>query len=124
MTSPSSPASSLHVSESATLSKLIAHFVAAKRSLAATNHVYRANDIVDTARSLIEECAILGAKNHFLQRGVNDEANALTAVRDGLDSVARVTNDEFKVSLVLNSPPLLSSVNFLIDQSGSHRSCS
>lgn len=101
MTSPSphpSPAASLHESESLTLERLITHFVAAKRSLSATSHVYRANEIVDTARSLVEECAVLGAKNAFLERGVNEEANALTAVRAGLDDVAKHAHDEFTVS--------------------------
>ncbi|KAF1351145.1 autophagy-related protein 17 [Delphinella strobiligena] len=102
MTSPSShqsPAQSLNASESASLERLISHFVAAKRSLSATGHVYRANEIVDTARRFVEECAVLGAKNAFLERGVNEEANALSSVRDGLDSVAKDADEDFRAKV-------------------------
>lgn len=95
-----SPSPSLHESESTTLQRLISHFVAAKRSLSATSHVYRVNDIVDSARELIEETAILSAKNAFLLRGVNEEANALGAVREALDGVFKEGNGEFKVRVM------------------------
>ncbi|GAB7347327.1 hypothetical protein MBLNU459_g4271t1 [Dothideomycetes sp. NU459] len=84
------------IRESTTLERLVSQFVAAKRSLSATAHVYRANEIVSTGRSLVEETAVLGAKNAFLRRGVGDEANALVAVRNGLDSVGTGADVDFK----------------------------
>lgn len=93
----SSPQPSFLASESETLERLVSHFVAAKRSLSATAHVYRANEIVDTARSLIEEAAVLEAKNAFLERGVNEEANVLVAVKDGLDGIGRDANNALGV---------------------------
>ncbi|KAL1303964.1 hypothetical protein AAFC00_000411 [Neodothiora populina] len=94
-----SPPHSLHESETTNLERLVAYFVAAKRSLSATAHVYRANHLVDCSRSLVEECAFLGAKNAFLERRVNEEADTLAAVRDGLDNVARDAHDEFRVKV-------------------------
>ena len=102
---PSSPAQSLHVSdhasESTTLQRLVTHFVAAKRSLSATAHVYRANEIVDAARRLIEEAAILTAKNIFVERGVSEEANVLGSLRGGLDTAFKQGNSDFKVRFLL-----------------------
>lgn len=94
MTDPS-PQPSIH--ESTTLERLVSHFVAAKRSLAATAHIYRANDIVSTGRSRVEESAVLAAKNAFLRHGVGEEANALISVRNGLDSVGTDADIDFKV---------------------------
>lgn len=101
MNSSSSPRPSFQESESATLERLISYFVAAKRSLSATAHVYRAHEIVDAARSLVEEAAVLGARNAFLERGVNEEASALGAVRDGLDSIGRDAGEGFKAIITL-----------------------
>lgn len=92
-----SPTHSLDASDSPTLERLVSHFVAAKRSLSATSHVYRANDIVGTARHLVEEAAVLGAKNAFLKRGIHEEANALGAVKAGLRSVGKDAHKDFNV---------------------------
>ncbi|KAK8208973.1 autophagy protein 17 [Zalaria obscura] len=91
-----------HVSPSAsyngepTLEQLVTHFVAAKRSLSATTDAYRANEIVNTARELIEETAVLQAKNTFVRHGVEEEVSVLHSIRDGLDSVGRNAEVEFK----------------------------
>ena len=79
------------------LERLVQHFVAAKRSLSSTALVARAHDVVTTARHLVEESAVLSAKNAFLRQGVLEEANVLVAVRDGLDSIGRETDVDFKV---------------------------
>ncbi|KAG9756691.1 APG17-domain-containing protein, partial [Aureobasidium melanogenum] len=78
------------------LERLVQHFVAAKRSLSSTALVSRAHHVVTTARHLVEESAVLSAKNAFLRQGVLEEANVLVAVRDGLDSIGRETDVDFK----------------------------
>lgn len=94
MTDPS-PQPSIH--ESTTLERLVSHFVAAKRSLSATSHVYRANELVSTGRRLVEDSAVLGAKNAFIRHGVGEEANALISVRNALDGVGTDADIDFKV---------------------------
>jgi autophagy-related protein 17 len=79
------------------LERLVHHYVAAKRSLSSIALVSRAHNIVTTARCLVEETAILSAKNAFVRQGVLEEANVLVAVRDGLDSIGRETDVDFKV---------------------------
>ena len=71
MASPASPASSASSGSSRrfdqnrpqTLEDLVNHFVASKRSLNTQTTLWRANEIVNTARELLEENAILAAKN-------------------------------------------------------------
>ena len=79
------------------LERLVLHFVAAKRSLSSTPLVSRAHDVVTTARGLVEETAVLTAKNAFVRQGVLEEATVLVAVRDALDSIGRETDVDFKV---------------------------
>ena len=79
------------------LERLVQHFVAAKRSLSSTASVERAHHVVTTARRLVEDTAVLSAKNAFVRQGVLEEANVLVAVRDGLDSIGRETDVDFKV---------------------------
>lgn len=79
------------------LERLVLHFVAAKRSLSSTALVSRAHDVVTTARGLVEETAVLTAKNAFVRHGVLEEATVLVAVRDALDSIGRETDVDFKV---------------------------
>lgn len=78
------------------LERLVLHFVAAKRSLSSTPLVSRAHDVVTTARGLVEETAVLTAKNAFVRQGVLEEATVLVAVRDALDSIGRETDVDFK----------------------------
>jgi len=78
------------------LERLVHHFVAAKRSLSSTALVSRAHHVVTTARRLVEETAVLSAKNAFVRQGVLEEANVLVSVRDGLDTIGRETDVDFK----------------------------
>ncbi|KAI5199236.1 APG17-domain-containing protein [Aureobasidium subglaciale] len=78
------------------LEGLVQHFVAAKRSLSSATLISRAHDIVTTARALVEETAVLTAKNAFVRQGVLEEANVLVAIRDGLDNIGRETDVDFK----------------------------
>lgn len=103
MTSPSvgerSPVSSgSSVSErEPTLEELVAHFVAAKRSLSSVSHVWRANEIVTSARAALEEDAVLSAQNAFVKRAVDEQVNALEAIRHGVEQTAVEGQAEFKV---------------------------
>ncbi|KAK5144601.1 hypothetical protein LTR04_001513 [Oleoguttula sp. CCFEE 6159] len=55
----------------------------------------RANEIVNEARGLLEENAVLDAKNTFLRKGLGQQTNALKAVRRGVEHVAREGREEF-----------------------------
>ncbi|KAK4502560.1 hypothetical protein PRZ48_005986 [Zasmidium cellare] len=94
---PASPEASYHGPPS--LERLVLHFVAAKRSLAATGHVYRANEFVTNSRALIEKIAAFNAKNAFGRNGLDDQVNTLDSIRDALvDDRDRVA-DEFEGTL-------------------------
>lgn len=95
MSGPTSPAGSTH---EPTLSGLVQHFVAAKRSLSSTTHVFRANEIVHDARGFVEESAILRAKNTFIRHGVAEQVELLHSVHDSLESVGADAQLEFQVS--------------------------
>lgn len=82
--------------EAPTLEHLVDHFVAAKRSLSSTTHVYRANEIVHGARGLVEQSAVLRAKNTHLRSGVAEQIHLLDSVHGGLDSVGREAEVDFK----------------------------
>ncbi|KAK4544688.1 hypothetical protein LTR36_003937 [Oleoguttula mirabilis] len=83
---PASPEASLH-HEPPNLEQLVQHFVGAKRSLAATSHVWRANELVTSSRGLIEEIAVLNARNSFARGGVDEQLDTLHAIRDGVADV-------------------------------------
>jgi len=89
-----SPNASIH--EPATLDRLVVYFVAAKRSLSSTSQVSRADEIVRGARRLIEEHAVLKAKNTFVRTGVDEQVNVLHSVGTGLETVGREAQVEFQ----------------------------
>lgn len=76
---------------------MINHFVAAKRSLNTQTVLWRANDIVNTARQLLEENAVLAAKNTSIRNIVEQQVDALEAVRRGIDVIEAEVTVEFKV---------------------------
>lgn len=104
MASPPSPASSTTSGGSRsfrqdrpqTLEDLVIHFVASKRSLNTQTFLWRANDIVTTARELLEENAILAAKNAALRNIIHGQVAALEAVRRGIDVIEAEVQSEFK----------------------------
>jgi autophagy-related protein 17 len=75
------------------------HFVASKRSLNTQTVLWRANDIVNTARQLLEENAVLSAKNTSIHNIVEQQVDALEAVRRGIDVFDAEITVEFKVQL-------------------------
>lgn len=80
-----------------TLEDLVNHFVASKRSLNTQTVLWRANEIVTAARELLEENAILAAKNSSLRNIVDEQVDALEAVRRGIDVIEAEVQTEFKV---------------------------
>ncbi|KNG48153.1 kinase activator [Stemphylium lycopersici] len=107
MASPTSPASSTSSAasrasfdqdhnQSLTLEHLVNHFVAAKRSLNTQTVLWRATDIVSTARELLEENAVLAAKNTSIRNIVEQQVDSLEAVRRGMDVVESEVQAEFK----------------------------
>ena len=102
--SPASPTSSAASrtsldpdhAQSLTLEHLVKHFVAAKRSLNTQTVLWRATDIVNTARDLLEENAVVSAKNTSIRNLVEQQVDALEAVRRGIDVVESEVQAEFK----------------------------
>lgn len=81
------------------LEVLVGHLVAAKRSLSSIHHVWRANEIVTTARSSLEESVIISARTGFLRRGLNDQLRLLYGVRAEIEQVANRGRTEFDSTL-------------------------
>ncbi|KAF2680457.1 hypothetical protein K458DRAFT_421400 [Lentithecium fluviatile CBS 122367] len=105
MASPPSPASSTSSTSSRrsldqnrplSLEDLVNHFVASKRSLNSQTILWRANEIVNQARELLEENAILSAKNTSIRNIVDEQVDALVAVRRGIEVVEADVQVEFK----------------------------
>ena len=66
------------------LERLVLHFVAAKKSLAATQHVYRATELASSSRALVEEIAALNAKASYARRGVDEQLETLREIRGAI----------------------------------------
>ncbi|KAF2820483.1 hypothetical protein CC86DRAFT_386970 [Ophiobolus disseminans] len=105
MASPPSPASSTSSAGSThsydqdrpqTLEDLVNHFVASKRSLNTQTVLWRANELVNTARGRLEENAVLAAKNTAIRNIAEQQVDALEAARRGIDVVEAEVTVEFK----------------------------
>lgn len=79
-----------------TLEDLVNHFVASKRSLNTQTVLWRANEIVHTARELLHENAVLAAKNTAIRTIVEQQVDTLEAARRGIDVVGAEVESEFK----------------------------
>lgn len=79
------------------LQTLVQHLLASKRSLSSINTVWRANEIVTSARATLEESAILTARTEFLRSGISEQVKILRKVRGGVESVYKDGQREFKV---------------------------
>jgi autophagy-related protein 17 len=77
------------------LETLITHLVAAKRSLSSIYHVSRANEIVNTARSALEESVVVSARTGFLRRGQKNQIRLLYNVRAEIDNISYRGRAEF-----------------------------
>ena len=96
--SSSPPASPRELSPAAppTLARLINHFLLAKRSLSSTSFVYRANELVTTSRTLIEEIAILNARNAYSSRDAEESVGILAKVKGGITKEGNSVGGEFE----------------------------
>ena len=75
------------------------HFVAAKKSLAATQHVYRATELASSSRALVEEIAALNAKTSYARRGVDEQLEALREIRGAIADAGGKAGDEFQATI-------------------------
>ena len=99
LSSSQSPITSLYTSPTS-LEALVSHLLAAKRSLSSINNVWRANEIVTSARAALEESVVLNARTSFLQSGIQEEVVLLRKVRGGIEGVYKDGQREFTVSLI------------------------
>jgi autophagy-related protein 17 len=75
---------------------LVSHLLASKRSLSSISTVWRANEIVTSARSALEETIILDSRTAFLRRGISQQARILRKIRNGVDHVYREGQRDFQ----------------------------
>lgn len=96
--SPSpSPEASFHGPPS--LERLVIHFVSAKKALTSTQHGVRATELVTSSRALIEDTAILSAKNTYAGRAVEEQIETLHGIRDGIAVSNAEAGNEFKATI-------------------------
>jgi len=81
------------------LETLISYLLASKRSLSSIDHVWRANEIVTSARTALEDSVVLRARTGFIQRAIGDQVKILRTVQGGVINVARQGQAEFKAVL-------------------------
>lgn len=79
------------------LESLVAHLLASKRSLSSINTVLRANEIVTSGRSALEESVILRSRTGFLKRGISQQAKILQRVRSGIENIYDDVQNDFQV---------------------------
>jgi autophagy-related protein 17 len=95
-----SPASSLVPEDPepvpVSLDALVAHLLAAKRSLSCVEHVSHANDLVTNTRQALENNTVLTARTVFLQNGSRSQIDILEHVRKSTQSIAREAALEFE----------------------------
>lgn len=77
------------------LDTLVANLLAAKRSLSAVTHVYRANELVSSTRKSLETSIITSASTGFLGSGIESQVRILDRVRRNTESVANESAKEF-----------------------------
>jgi autophagy-related protein 17 len=79
------------------LDSLVAHLLASKRSLSSISTVWKANEIVTSARSSVEESVILDARTRFLRKGISFQAKIIQRVRNGMEVVYNEGQRDFEV---------------------------
>ncbi|KAF8861406.1 APG17-domain-containing protein [Acephala macrosclerotiorum] len=82
--------------QDASLQTLVSHLLAAKRSLSSISTVWRANEIVTSARSALEESVVLSARTSFLRCGISEQMKILRKVRGGIENVYKDGQRDFK----------------------------
>ena len=79
------------------LETLVFHLLASKRSLSSISSVWRANEIVSSARSALEESSVLSARTGYLRTGISEQVKVLRKVRSGVEDVYKYGQQDFKV---------------------------
>jgi autophagy-related protein 17 len=79
------------------LETLVFHLLASKRSLSSISSVWRANEIVSSARSALEESSVLSARTGYLRAGISEQVKVLRKVRSGVEDVYKYGQQDFKV---------------------------
>jgi autophagy-related protein 17 len=93
-----SPSNSIsHQEEDVSLETLVSHLLASKRSLSSINSVWRANEIVTSARAALEESVVLSARTGFLRNGISGQVKILRKIRSGVENVYKDGQRDFKV---------------------------
>ena len=87
-----------------TLEKLLDYLLASKRSLSSTNHVWRANEIVNSAREAVAEGVVLRARSEFLRQAVDEQLNLLARVKNGVEHTRRRGQTDFEVGTDCHLP--------------------
>jgi len=80
------------------LQTLVDHLLASKRSLTSINTVWRANEIVTSARLALEESVVLNARTEFLRSGISEQVKVLRKVRGSIENVYTEGQRDFKVN--------------------------
>ena len=80
-----------------TLEQLLDYLLATKRSLAATDHVWRANQLVHAAREAFVEVIELRARSIFVADGITSQLKILQDIKSGIEQVAWRGRTEFEV---------------------------
>lgn len=88
-----SPSSSFRTEPS--LQRLTLHLVNAKRSLSTTQHVFHANELVTSSRSLVEEIAVLNARNEHAARAAKEGVKVLEDVKWGIEKQGDDAESDF-----------------------------
>ena len=79
------------------LETLVSHLLASKRSLSSISTVWRANEIVTSARAALEESVVLNARTSFLRSGISEQVKILKKVRGGIENIYKEGQRDFKV---------------------------
>jgi len=80
-----------------TLETLVFYLLASKRSLSSISTVWRANEIVTSARAALEQSVVLSARTGFLRSGISEQVKILRKVRGGIENVYKEGQRDFKV---------------------------
>ncbi|KAI9852746.1 MAG: autophagy protein 17 [Thelocarpon superellum] len=81
------------------LEQIIEYLLASKRSLTSTEHVWRANELVTTARAALQGGVELGARTGFVRRALVEQFKVLQRVKHGVDHVGKQAHGEFELLL-------------------------
>lgn len=97
--SQSPAASQSHSRHDIPLETLVSYLLASKRSLSSINTLWRANEIVTSARAALEESVKLSARTGFLRNGISEQVRILRKVRSGIEGVYKEGQRDFKVDI-------------------------